>query len=222
MNSLAETRRAVENWACFKKASENLLKLPADELAAAYLTNAYEKELAPPWLTAHLLGCIGHELGYSTTRQILLNSHGMLSESYAGVALACIRGAEALPDLVQLMNEAPTKLARDGAAYGLKELAGARAVDALIRASREGLLRWNQAGGILAGLEIRPEVVLEMLKSKTERDFRVATGVVEFKIIDTSHQAAFPGERETERLTRNPTKVPVPRRVNPRAMLRRQ
>lgn len=186
MNSLGETRRAVENHAYFKKASENLLKLPTDESAAAYLIGAFEDELAPPWLTAHLLGCIGHESGYSTTRQILLDSLGMLSESYAGVALARIRGVDALLDLIELMNEAPKKIAREGAAYGLKELAGEQAIEALIRASRKGLIRWNQAGGILAGLGIRPQVVLEMLKSKTERDFRVATSLVEFRAIDTS------------------------------------
>ena len=115
--------RAIENVMAFKRVALLLDDLSPDREAADRLVRAFEEERAAPWLTAHLLGCIGHEAGYATVRQILVSAPGMSAEGYAGVALAKIRGDDAFDELVALMGGAVDRRSREGAAYGLGQLA---------------------------------------------------------------------------------------------------
>lgn len=103
--------RVVANHASFKFAARDLEALAPDRSAVEALIGAWRSGTAPPWLVAHLLGCIGHDAGYAATREILLSAPGSLAESYAGVALAKIRGAGARADLAALLRMRPARAA---------------------------------------------------------------------------------------------------------------
>ena len=172
---------AISNHGCFKKAAQHLDALPSDPAAVEVLLGAFRIGDAPPWLTAHLLGCIGHKSGYAAAREILFAAPGMLAESYAGVALAKIGGRSALDDLTGIIREAPKRVSREGAAYGLGHLASRQAVVVLLAACREELIGWDTAGGILATLPITAAEAIALLRSDDPRDVRLGTEVISMR-----------------------------------------
>ncbi|MDC3979815.1 hypothetical protein [Polyangium jinanense] len=169
---------AIANHARFKDVAAELERRTPDADAASALVEAYRAEEAPPWLAAHLLGCIGHELGYATVREILLNAPGMLAESYAGPALAKILGERALPDLCALLRDAPKQISREGAAYGLKRLGPPSAEAALLEAATTGRIRWQTAASLLADIPIAPRRLCGLLRSGEVVQLRLATEIV--------------------------------------------
>ncbi|MGF1466685.1 MAG: hypothetical protein ACFCGT_11175 [Sandaracinaceae bacterium] len=165
----------------FKFVGAELDTRPPSEAAAKRLIDAYEAGDAPPWLTAYLLGCVGHEVGYGTVRAILLAAPRMLAESYAGPALAKIRGSGAHDDLVHLTMESPARRSREGAAYGLAHLGTGEAATAIINAAVSGAIGY-QLGGVLIDLPVGAERIAELLDAE-ERGRRVAieylTGLIQ-------------------------------------------
>lgn len=146
-----------------------------DEAAALRLVAAYEAHEAEPWLTAFLLGCVGHEVGYQTVRDILMAGPRKLAESYAGPALAKIRGPRAQDDLVELTNgAAPTRRGREGAGYGLAHLGTEDAAVALLDAAIGKAIGYQMAGSALAKLPLEPRRVGDLLDRGDEQSVRIA------------------------------------------------
>ncbi|MGK3991101.1 hypothetical protein WME99_49090 [Sorangium sp. So ce136] len=169
--ALADHRR-------FKHVAAELERRVPDADAASTLVQAYRVGEAPPWLAAYLLGCIGHEVGYATAREVLLTAPGLLAESYAGPALAKILGERALPDLCALLRDAPKQVSREGAACGLGRLGSPRAEEALLEAVTTGRIRWHIAAGVLARIPIAPRRLGELLRSGETVQLRLASEIV--------------------------------------------
>lgn len=168
-------KQAVATHADFKSVAEDLERLAPDLEAVRWLINAYDRGEAPAWLTAVLLGRIGHDDGYATARAILLAAPGLLAEDYAGCALARLRGSRALDDLVQIMSKAPKIQTRKGAAAGLGRLNSEEAATAIVQATRDRVLPAFTAGGVLAHLPVSADVVAALLAAEDPRDIQVAT-----------------------------------------------
>jgi len=173
--------QVAANHAYFKLAAVDLEKLKPDPGATHALIEALRDGTAPAWMVAHLLGCSGHDDGYAVAREILVSAPGCLAESYAGVALAKIRGSGALDDLVSLLTEAPSKVSREGAAYGLQHLGGAVAARAVAEAGRDGHIKPNVAASVLAAVPSSGQHVLDLLDSGLERGLLIATWIIEFR-----------------------------------------
>ena len=136
-----------------------------DGPAARHLVAAFRAGKATPRLTAQLLGCIADEAGYDTVRSILLSTPG-LAESYAGPALARIRGVAAFEDLRTLLLEAPELLSREDAACGLGHLASPDAATAIFEAAVAARIRSETAASLLGGLPIDAHRVSALLSSR--------------------------------------------------------
>ncbi len=169
----AALEEALGNHAFFKPAAHRLEEAPPEKGLAMRLVRAYEAGEAEPWFTAHLLGCIGHEAGYETVLAILWSSPGLLAESYAGVALARIRGEGARSDLERTLSEAPKRLAREGAAYGLAALGSPAGGACVVDAIRDRRIRPHM-GAVLEDMGLLDSLVLELFDSETERDRQAA------------------------------------------------
>lgn len=166
---------------------------PPDEAGATRVIQAYEAGAAAPWLTAYLLGCVGHERGYGTARAILLAAPGSLAESYAGTALAKIRGVEAYEDLVELMNHAPQRDGRDGAAYGLVHLGTSRAAAAVLDAALSRTIHLRLAA-MVAHLPIDPTRVATLLCGD-ERGVRIGIELLCSWLSDEDRVERFAADR---------------------------
>lgn len=161
----------------FKKVGQQFEELPPDSDAAKTLVAAYERGQAKPWMTAYLLGCIGHEVGYDTTRGILLGGHRQLSESYAGVALALIRGTAAYNDLKSVVFSDAEGKVRRGAAYGMVKLKPPSIIEDLLDAHDQRLLPRSDVASHISKCEISDEQLLHLL-SQGEPRRRLALGVI--------------------------------------------
>lgn len=170
--------KAVANHAFFKQVASKLERLPPDAAAANAVVAAFRKGEAPPWLTACLLGCIGHDAGYEVVREILLEAPGQLAESYAGSALVKIAGARAFDDLCGLLEGAAKLSSRKGAACGLGRLKSERATAVLLRAARAGAIPGHVAAWNLARLPLAPDQILELLHSSDPESLRLGTEIV--------------------------------------------
>lgn len=118
-------------------------------------------------------------------REVLLTAPGRLAESNAGPALAKILGERALPDLCDLVLNAPKQVSREGAAYGLGRLGSPRAEEALIEAVTTGRVRWHTAAGILARIPIAPQRLGGLLRSGEDVQLLLASEIVSVAL----HQA---------------------------------
>ena len=167
--SVELVRVAVASHLDFKLVSAALGRRPADPKAAKLLIAAFRRGEAPPWLTAHLLGQLRTAVGYDTVRGILLAAPGSLAESYAGPALARIRGQEAAPDLVHILNTAPKLHSREGAAGGLEVLGTPAAAAAIFDAAASGRIRVSTGGAILGKMPFDQARVAQALLSGEER-----------------------------------------------------
>lgn len=141
----------------WKDVAAELLKRPPDTAAAGILIHTFQEGRAPAWLTAFLLGCLRDRSGYTVVRDILWSTPGYSGESYAGVAMARIAGAAARDDLLDAMQNAPTRGSREGAAYGLGELADDSLAPLLLEAARAGRIRSdNAATNIASSSSVEP------------------------------------------------------------------
>ena len=68
--------------------------LVAIAIAEPAIVAAYRDGSAPPWLAAALLGQTRSARGYDVLSAILYEAPRLLAESYAGVAMAKVRGVE--------------------------------------------------------------------------------------------------------------------------------
>jgi hypothetical protein len=137
-------------WAInFKAAALALERLRPDESAATIVVDAYQEDRVAPWLAALLLGAIRHPHGYPTALAILRRGAGQLSESYAGPAMAKMRGGAALDDLAAVLREPGLeRWVYEGAAYGLSKIADPRALPLVIEAFVQKRIRVSTAGSI--------------------------------------------------------------------------
>ncbi len=144
--------QAIESSRYFKIVSRAFEGRAPSAPAAERLIAAWEAGEAPAWLTAHLLGRIGHDLGYGTVRTILLGGHGSGSGSYAGSAMGRIRGAAAEADLTTILRNSAARRVREGAAYGLAEIG--LGIDAVLDAAADGQI---PRGPAVVLLRARPD-----------------------------------------------------------------
>ena len=143
--------RVIEQPKFFKAAALELEASPADESAAIRLIRAYHDGEAPPWITAVLLGRIGHQVGLETVKKILFDHPGRLAEDYAGVALARIAGPEATQDLLQIVFDPSHHIkTRRAAGYGLAYLATPKLIADFERALDERCLPLSDVAGHIA------------------------------------------------------------------------
>lgn len=153
------SRQIVElvlgNHPSFKDASRALANRPPDEDAARDLVDAFGAGRAPAWLVAHLLGCLRARSQYEVARSILMRRAGLGSESYAGVAMVRIAGADARDDLVSLMENGSHQRVREGALSGLCELADASVLPAVMECVREKRVRKSASDAFIAALATR-------------------------------------------------------------------
>jgi hypothetical protein len=162
--------RVVALHLLFKKAGEVFQEREPDDAAGVVLVQAYRGGVAPAWMTAYLLGCLRAECGYGTVREILLAAPGLLAESYAGVAMARIRGARARGELVTLMCSAEHLRSREGAAYGVGERRDPALVPVVYDAFHSGRVRKRTAAAIIRNLGVSTATVTAWLRSTDERD----------------------------------------------------
>jgi hypothetical protein len=148
---IALIEMAVGDHLRFKRVAAELEgRKPPVEHGALRLIELYRGGAAPPWLTAHLLGCIGHRAGYATVLEILRAAPGLLAESYAGVAAVRIAGTCAFEDLIQVMDNAENLRSREGAAYGLASSRDEAVAPQLVRALQRGRIRPSCGAATLA------------------------------------------------------------------------
>lgn len=142
---------ALAETLSFNAVAVALKRLPPDQEAAATVVAAYQQDTVAPWLAALLIGAIRHERGYPTALAILRRGAGRLSESYAGPAMARIRGVDAFDDLAAVVREPGLeRRVHEGAAYGLGRIADPRALPLVIEAYTQERIRVDTAGSIAA------------------------------------------------------------------------
>lgn len=165
---------AMTRTLSFTAAAAALERLSPDEEAATTVVTAYQQGTVDPWLAALLIGAIRHERGYPTALAILRRGAGQLSESYAGPAMARIRGVDALDDLAAVLHEPGLeRRVHEGAAYGLGEIADPRALPLVIEACMQERIRIDTAGSIAAN-RASEAALLGYLASPEQRDRRLA------------------------------------------------
>ena len=180
---LVET--AIRDHGTFKFVVNELKKRPPSEPASEIVVAGYRRGAIPPWLTAVLLGGCRDRVGYAIARQILLSAPRQLAESYAGVALAEIGGAEAFEDLRALMLSAPDRHSREGAAYGIKALGLPETGTAILDAVLAGKIRRETGGSILAEFADE-EMVVKLLRTDDLDQVRLATEIIDACILNAS------------------------------------
>jgi len=168
---------AIVDRAQLRDIAAELERRSPDGPAARHLVAAFRDGKAPPRLTAHLLGCIADEAGYDTVRSILLSTPGIV-ETYAGPALARIRGVAAFEDLRTLLLEAPELLSREGAAGGLAHLASRDAATAIFEAAVAARIRSRTAAIFLGGLPIDAHRVSALLSSEDLHSLGLGTDIL--------------------------------------------
>jgi len=196
--------RVIEHHQFFKAASHDLEASLADESAAIKLTRAYHDGKAPPWMTAHLLGCIGHRVGFETVKNILLDHPGSLAEDYAGVALARIAGPEATQDLLKILFTSQHIKTRRGAGYGLAYLAMPKLIADFERALDERCLPLSDVAQNIADCGPEDDVVNGFLDSADPIRRRLGCYVVEALLVNLRKPGHTVAERVVKLLEKDP------------------
>jgi len=166
----------------WKRALLALEPMEPDAAAAAAVVAAYEGGRCPPWAAAALLGAIGHSDGYATALAILRAAPGQLAESYAGPALAKMRGDAALPDLAAVLEDPACALrAREGAAFGLARIADARADELLLAAVDQERVRTSVAGSVACDRGTSDDALIRLLRAASPRRRNTAAWAVFYR-----------------------------------------
>jgi HEAT repeat protein len=174
--SLQLAREALSDHARWKHALLALERLEPDAASARLVIDALERGLCEPWLAAALLGAIGHPDGYATALALLRSSPDVRAKPWAGPALTKIRGDAALADLEAVLEDASLhRGTREGAAYGLIEIADRRALDVLEAALDAERIRRSTAGFVLGERPLEAALLLEWLRGPRAR--RRATAI---------------------------------------------
>lgn len=163
----------------WKLALLELKTFAPDAESAARVVRAYESGRCEPWCAASLLGAIGHPDGYATALSILWSAPGALAESYAGPALARMRGDEALSDLAAVLDDdSLPQRAHEGAALGLSTLSDSRADDVLLAAVDRGRVRTSVAGAVACERGIPSARLISWLRGTDSRRRNLAAWTV--------------------------------------------
>lgn len=117
-------------------------------------------------------------LPLETVRGILVSAPGLLAESYAGVAMARIAGADAREDLLDLMRRGPCRRSREGALYGLVELGDPTVAPRIVDAVRDRLVGRGAAGFVIAALRLPDGELVTWLRSADQAVREVAIDAV--------------------------------------------
>jgi len=179
MNAIELIDAVVEDHASFKRVGPKLEAMPPDEAAAKRLIRAYKSESVPPWLTAYLLGCVGHAAGYKTAKQILLDNPGLSAESYAGVALAKIRGTEAYRDLKTIIFDDERPKVRRGAAHGLAHRRESDVIPVFIDAFRTKRLPHNDVSWHIAQCGPDDSTLVSLLSNSDGREQKLGCAIAD-------------------------------------------
>lgn len=147
---------AIQDHARFKDVGRIFLSRDNDDVAAFELISAYGRGAVPPWLAAYLLGCLRARIGYSVVLGILEGDGRLGSESYAGVALCRIAGADAEGDLIRVMFAGIGRRNREGALAGLALLGSPTLVPAIVGAARDRRISVSAAGRAIVRLQVPP------------------------------------------------------------------
>ncbi|PHS01140.1 MAG: hypothetical protein COA78_22960 [Blastopirellula sp.] len=182
MDAVTLVDAAIEDRVSFKKVGLRLDDLVPDEQAAKHLIAAFHRHRCEPWLTAYLLGCNGHHVGYETAKTILLSNAGSSSESYAGVAMAKILGLAAYDDLRQIIfGDHPQKV-REGAVYGLVDNSSPQLLNDLFTAFKEQRLSRSGVGSNIAKCNPTDDWLLEQLHSENVQVQKLACAIIDFML----------------------------------------
>jgi hypothetical protein len=177
--------RAIENPSLFKEVASQLRPEDPDAPSAALrLITAFRAGKTPAWETAFLLGCIGHDNGYDTAKEILHSYTANLAPSYAGVVLVQIRGERALEDLREVILFAPNLHSREGAAYGIVRIKSQAALALLLEAAMTKRIRWNKAAWLLSEMPFDPQWLVMLLSKEDITTLRFATEIVWAAVVD--------------------------------------
>jgi hypothetical protein len=182
MNAVALIDDVIEDRTSFKKVGPQLELLPPDEKATDRLVAAYRDERIPGWLTAYLLGCVGHPKGYQTGISILLSNKG---RGYAGEALVKMDKARAYADLRHTIFSDHHAMVRREAGYGLALYRSVDAVNDFLTAYDEGrLLPLNHVSYNVARCGPTDATLLGLLRSQDDRKQKLACAVVEWMVAE--------------------------------------
>ena len=80
MDAVALVDAAIEDCMTFKKVGLRLEGMEPNEQASRNLIAAYDRQRCEPWLTAFLLGCVGHPAGYNIAKDILLQCRQVIGK----------------------------------------------------------------------------------------------------------------------------------------------
>ncbi len=204
---------AIKRKQSFKRVGIRLEELEADEHAAQRLISAFEDQECPAWLTAFLLGCIGHDSGYCTVKQILTTYDALSSQSYAGVAMAKIRGLEAYDDLRDVLFGDYTKRVYRAASYGLVRTSAPQLFGDLLAAYDRGHLLRSHVSFQIAQCEPPDEWLLTLLHSENLNHRKMVCSVIE-SMLQQQHLASpgEPVEHAVRNLLQDETLAMMPRR----------
>lgn len=159
------------------------------EAPAALLQSALDRDAIRPNIAVELLGCVRHRAGYTLARSCLYDADRRDAAYAAGIAMACIAGSEADPDLTVAMWAAPEREGREGAALGLCELGERHHAATIFRAAREGKVRARVAAGCALQLPFDPALHLELLRSEEPADKRLGTELIYEMLVQATDDA---------------------------------
>ncbi|QDT30680.1 hypothetical protein Enr10x_60480 [Gimesia panareensis] len=196
LDAIALVDAAIRNTGIFKQVGLRLEKMAPDEQAAKNLIAAFHDKRCAPWCTAFLLGCIGHPAGYQTAKDILLSQAGQLSESYAGVAMAQMRGVEAYDDLHQILlsDQNYERSVREGAAYGMAHVAATELPDDFLAAYDLERLSLSIVSWEAAKCEPQDEWLLSVFNGNKPRHNQLFCAIVAYMVSSNSNPC-FPGNQ---------------------------
>jgi hypothetical protein len=155
---------ALADHARFKDATLALSRCDPCPRAARALIDAHDAGEAPSWLVACLLGYVRHPSGYPRVMEILRRGDRFLSESHAAEAALRIAGADAQPELEDVIDTVEDGMARKAAALVLARM-GTSAIGFLAAAPARGRLPALTVGYALAPVAVEPETLAGALRS---------------------------------------------------------
>ncbi len=206
MTPIEIVRQALADKGSFKRNARRLKELPPDLDATQWLVLRYQTSQMEAWQAAFLLGCVGHEVGYDTAREILLGNFRQSSECYAGEAMYFIRGTDAYEDLRSIMLGHPQFHVRQGAACGLACFRSPDVIADLLLAFQEHKLWPKDVARKIAECHPSDEQLLPLLRSEDERAQKLGLHIVDYMMIARRERLGSGNElkQEVARLLETP------------------
>lgn len=206
MTPLELVQQAVADSRALKRNGLRLRELSPDEESARWLVETYHTSEVEPWRSAFLLGCVRHDMGYDTAKEILLGNFRQSSESYAGEAMYFIRGTRAYEDLRHIMLSNPDLHARRGAAAGLACFQSPVVVPDFLEAFWQHKLWPGDIDQKVAKCHPSDLQLLPLLRAEEERQQKLVLHIIDHLVASENAQH-WPGEEvrsEVARLLQSP------------------